>query len=190
MEFEEKLEDELTALITAVLDADDALAAPLPDDIAQFFAVQEKSRVWVGYQSSDYAEHMSDITGVVQDDSVLVIVTLQARTRRGDKGIYALRKLVHQALIGYRPENCTRKLYNCYFGPPKTEGVPLLSNQQWTYEYHIKTERVHVQALPEDDNILTNYQTQSAATDLTMPAPQIPVPTSEAALINVNNLQT
>lgn len=176
MTFEEKLEDELTTLLTGVLDAQEAIAAPLPDNIDDFFKVHEQSRIWVGYQSSDFDEKMKDIVGVVQDDTVLIIITLQARKRRGEKGIYALRKQVHDTLVGYTPTDFTRKLYNSYFGPPKTEGVPLLNAQQWTFEYHLKAERISVQGRPEPDNFLTQYQSSSTVADLQMPATDIPTP--------------
>ena len=166
------LEDEIAALLQTALGVNYEVA-PNPENTEEYRKPFDKVRLWVGYQQSDLSDPV-DTQAVIQDEKVMFIVTMQAATLREDNGIYKTKRKVQDALLGYIPTNCSRKIYGKYFGPPKSEDA--LIEDFWTYEYHLFTETKAVQARAEDDaNLIPpvpGYQPD--ATVLVTITPQVP----------------
>lgn len=166
----EALENEIVAALQTALGSDYEVKAN-PENIEEFSIAFDKTRVWVGYQQSDFGD-LESTRVVTQDEDVTVILTLQSRTLRGDTGIYATKKKVQDVLLGKVPGNCYQKFYAIYFGPPKHDDV--LCEDAWTFEYHIKTATKAVQAVSDNDTQLTpNYVESNFLTTVVNTTPQI-----------------
>lgn len=88
------------------------IAMPMPENQAQINEVLknsiEKTYVLVGYNLSTWGETLS-ANAVSQDEEVNLRLVFIGPTVRGASGIYTLMDYCKIALLGWQPENCTKR---------------------------------------------------------------------------------
>lgn len=146
-----QLEDDIVTQILTVITTDVADVLAMPEDDNGFKRPMQKGKVVVAYQLSEYKDTLSTLP-IQQPESVEVVITLQSRTLRGTFGIYNLFKLVKQAVLGFTPSDCEAPITGKWFGTPEL-GTPARVDEVWTFEYHIKTRTVCLQAMDVDSTV-------------------------------------
>lgn len=154
------LEDELVAVLRVEITDVLVEIVHLPENMADFKRpTVGGARITVGYNESDFKDMLST-RPVQQPDEICLVISLQSRTLRDAYGIYTLKKKCEDALIGYTPANCDMPVYGVYFGPPGP-GMDVLTEDVWSFVFHIKTRSVLVQkrdsVILGDENFVPNY---------------------------------
>jgi hypothetical protein len=151
-------EDEIATQLQNIIDVDVADVIVLSNDDSGYIRPGAKGKIIVAYDNSDFKEALSTLP-MQQSEWIEFVITLQSRTIRGDKGIYTLYKLVKDALIGFTPSDCEVPISGKFFGPPEI-GTKARLDDVWTYEFHMRTKSVLVQALSVSDTLnmgVTSY---------------------------------
>lgn len=144
---EQSIKDRLQAPLAAA----GILVDVLPNTQADYRTPQGPF-VWVNYersrfdQTSDDPKHQS--TGPSMQKEVLNFnITLNARTLRGNGGIFAMAQLVRSLLYGFQPANC-HKLYMVEVSPEKFE------ENLWTYKMVMACQSVVMEAGDDETELL------------------------------------
>lgn len=124
-----------------------------PETEAQFKTPTVNPRVTVSYSLSDFMGNKNGnkaqsnaFDGSIQEEHVEINIELQARTLRGDGGIYNLIEATKKLLLGYMPLNET-------MDPIKLRTIKLedFSSAIWTYLMVISTGGKVVSVYADDD---------------------------------------
>lgn len=122
----------------------------LPEAQADFKRPFEKAKFTVGYKGSKWKDPQS--TGhISQVEELLFEIALQSRTLRGPRGLYTLKSLVTQALVGFAPTDCD-KIY------AKESGMTGVADTQvdgvWTYVAIFACTTLSVEDFEEDLSVI------------------------------------
>lgn len=154
----EALEDEIVSVIRVAIPESIVEIVHLPENTADFKRpAVGGARITVGFNESNYKEVLT--TKVIsQPDEITLVISMQSRTLRDDVGIYRLKKRIEDAIIGYTPGDCDQPIVGIFFGPPGP-GMDVLTDDVWSFVYHVKTRSVLVQAIDASDpTYLNNYR--------------------------------
>jgi hypothetical protein len=150
----EALEDDLVLKLSMSISPEEIDVMPLPEGQKDYKRAAERPLITVGFQESNFKPELSN-GPVIQEEELTIYFTLQAKVKRSPLGIYAMRNMVLEALIGWTPANCTVPFQVKYFGPPKYDDA--LTDGVWQYELHMCTMTMLVQKNMEEESILTTY---------------------------------
>lgn len=67
----------------------------------------KKGRLTIGYKGSKWGDTRSTAQ-IIQEEKVTFEIAIQSKQLRGSRGVYNLKRVVTQALIGFRPTDCDR----------------------------------------------------------------------------------
>ncbi len=109
---EDDIIERLTAKLTDNIDSDVEII-PLPDADTELLPKFGKRRLIVAY-NGDEAMPDSNISAVQQDLDTTFAIGFFGKVTRGEKGIYALKRKVENALIGFAPTGCQKLTYNSF----------------------------------------------------------------------------
>jgi hypothetical protein len=84
-------------------------AIPIPQNQAEQERPFIKSKTTIQYYKSKYSTTKSTNI-VVQSEEILIRITFECRTLREENGFYNLIEHVKKSLLGYKPDNCTKRL--------------------------------------------------------------------------------
>jgi|ERR1044072_1236927 hypothetical protein len=67
----------------------------------------KKGRITIGYKGSKWKEPRSTAQ-IIQEEKLIFEIAIQSRQLRGNRGVYLLKKLIKEALVGFQPDHCDR----------------------------------------------------------------------------------
>jgi hypothetical protein len=122
----------------------------LPETQEDFKRPFAKAKFTVGYKGSKWKDPQS--TGhISQVEELLFEIAIQSRTLRGAKGLYSLKKLLTQALVGFTPTDCD-KIYAKESG--MTGVSETLNDGVWTYCVIVACTTLSVEDFEEDLSVI------------------------------------
>jgi Gp37 protein len=122
----------------------------LPENQVDFKRPFEKAKITVAYKGSKWKDPAS--TGhMSQDEEVMFEFSIQSRTLRGDRGIYKVKALLIQALVGFAPTDCD-KMYCKESG--MTQAHTTFEGGVWTYTLIMCCRNVSVEDFEEDLSVI------------------------------------
>jgi hypothetical protein len=129
-------------------------ALPLPETQIGF-TINDKPRVFITYDASDYTE-TENLNMIVQEDRIKVGFELTARTRRGEQGVFSMFKIVKTKILGYKLPGCD-KLQLLSFTPLMGSGP----NKWMYYAQFITISHIAESGEEEDLPVLTQITVDS-----------------------------
>lgn len=116
----------------------------LPETQSDYSRPFVNGKITVAYHSSSY-DKPNSIGHMSQYEEISVIVSIQSRFLRGDKGIYSIASIVRKALLGFEPAGYWR-MWAKEFGLKDAK----LEDGLWTYYGLFCTKALAVEDFEED----------------------------------------
>lgn len=88
----------------------------------------KKGRLTIGYKGSKWKDTRST-SQVIQEEKLTFEIAIQSKQLRGSRGVYNLKRVVTQALLGFRPTDCDR----IFADESGMTGAATQSDGIWTY---------------------------------------------------------
>lgn len=154
----EQAETDIIARITPFINAGIEVI-PLPQNQADFKRPFEKAKITVAYKGSKWEKPQSTAE-MSQDEDVMFEFSIQSKTLRGDRGIYIVKSLLIQALVGFAPTNCD-KMYCKESG--MTEAKTTFEDGVWTYTLIMCCRNVSVEDFTEDLSVILQRITNNVS---------------------------
>ncbi len=159
MDYEQAEDDIVTRLMPFINAGIDI--AKLPEAQADFKRPFDKAKITIGYKGSKWDKPTS--TGhISQDEDVMFEFSIQSRTLRGDRGIYIVKALIIQALVGFAPTDCD-KMYCKESG--MTGAKEVFEDGVWTYTLIMCCRNVSVEDFEEDLSVILHRITNNNGAD-------------------------
>ena len=116
----------------------------LPETQADYSRPFVNGKITVAYHSSNY-DKPNSVGHMSQYEEIAIIISIQSRFLRGDKGVYNIASIVRKALIGFEPANYWR-MWAKEFGLKDAK----LEDGLWTYYGLFCTKALAVEDFEED----------------------------------------
>jgi hypothetical protein len=121
-----------------------------PENQNEFERPFTTGKISVGYKGSKW-EKPKSTAEISQDEEVMFELAIQSRKLRGSKGIYAIKKLLIQVLVGFQPTDCDR----LYCKESGVTGLPeVFKDGVWTYSLIVCARNVTVEDFEEDLSVI------------------------------------
>jgi hypothetical protein len=105
-----EIEDEIVQRLAPLATSEVEVEA-FPDVQAQYGRPQAKTRVTVQVHDDEAEGRIRDVGMIVQDNIVSIYVVVRSNKRRGANHVYAVAKAARILLLGFKLENCDRKIW-------------------------------------------------------------------------------
>jgi hypothetical protein len=125
-------------------------AIPLPENQEQFKRPFEKGKITVAYKGSKWEKPRST-SQITQEETLHFEIVMQSRTLRGSTGLYNIKQIVTQGLVGFQPTGCDR-MYAVESG--MTGVADTLQDGVWTYSAVFACTTLSVEDFEEDLSVL------------------------------------
>lgn len=123
----------------------------LPEKLSDFNRPFEKGKITVGYKGSKWDKPRSTAQ-ITQQEELSFEISMQSRTLRGPKGIYAIKYLITKALLGFQPTDCERM----YAHESGMTGTATQNDGVWTYSAIFCCTALVVEDFEEDLSVILN----------------------------------
>ena len=142
------------SIVTALAAAFTALnarwvAANLPEAQNQYQIAVPNENVWVVYKGST-ADPSSSTNQILQERKVSFAIEIYSRSLYDANGVIAIRDVVEQVLIGFKPTNCQR-LYLI------KDELTITEDRIWAHVLQFECKTVLVQKEDSDPIIVNNF---------------------------------
>jgi hypothetical protein len=134
--------------------------AKLPESEADFKRPYTKAKFTVCYKGSKWKDPRST-SHITQEEELLFEIAIQSRTLRGNRGIYTLKRLLTQALVGFQPTDCER-MYAKESGMTGVETT--LTDGVYTYSAVFACTTLSVEDFEEDLSLILEKITNNCET--------------------------
>lgn len=137
----------------------DIEVAKLPESQADFKRPYVKAKFTIGYKGSKWKDPRST-SHISQEEEVIFEIAIQSRTLRGAKGVYTLKRLLTQALVGFQPTDCDRM----YAKESGMTGDATLADGVWSYSALFACTTLSVEDFEEDLTVILQKITNKSGT--------------------------
>ena len=137
------LESLIVSRLSAMSNVETAVA---PDNEAGYKSVTNKGKIFVAFDMADDGESRSLGSVDSFDETIKVRLVIEAKSRIGAGGIYAIQEATAALLVGYRPEGFEKLAPKSYKYRDRQEGV-------WIYDYTFETSYLRVE-LPDNESLV------------------------------------